>query len=315
MKPQREFLAERPLAEHCAELLRQGPGPDELLPLIKRMGERYARRLSGALAPLLGGEAPMVSCTTPRETTLDSLHQSIASLAANSLMAVGDAKTPMLVSIEAEPMLRIVDRAFGGKGEAPAPLPKSFPMAAELMLSRMETMLADNLSAAVTATAGGARGGQTPELSAIRRDGNLAMLAPFAESTPLAMWTMEVDDGGVLPWLITFAMPFASLARLFGYSDAGVVTMAQSAPRAPADPSSAPFGDVPVSVSAILVDMRISFPTIATLAPGVVLPVAVARQVPLRVGDSTIAYGTVGTMDDRVAVQINQAFADNRSAQ
>jgi|GEM_PF-348835 len=315
MKPQREFLAERPLAEHCAELLRQGPGPDELLPLIKRMGERFARRLSGALAPLLGGEAPMVSCTTPRETTLESLHQSIASLAANSLIAVGDAKTPMLVSIEAEPMLRIVDRAFGGKGEAPAPLPKSFPMAAELMLTRMETMLADNLSAAVTATAGGARGGQTPELAAIRRDGNLAMLAPFAEATPLAMWTMEVDDGGVLPWLITFAMPFASLARLFGYSDAGVVTMAQSAPRAPADPSSAPFGDVPVSVSAILVDMRISFPTIATLAPGVVLPVAVARQVPLRVGDSTIAYGTVGTMDDRVAVQINQAFADNRSAQ
>jgi flagellar motor switch protein FliM len=57
MKPQREFIAERPLAEHCPELLKRGPAPEDLLQLLERMGQRFARRLSGAFAPLMGGEA------------------------------------------------------------------------------------------------------------------------------------------------------------------------------------------------------------------------------------------------------------------
>jgi flagellar motor switch protein FliM len=39
-----------------------------------------------------------------------------------------------------------------------------------------------------------------------------------------------------------------------------------------------------------------------------VLPVSVARAVPLRVGETTIAHGSVGAVDERVAVQITQAF-------
>jgi len=314
MIPQRQFIAERPLAAHCPELLKQGPGPAELLPLLKRMGDRFARRLSGALAPMLGGEAPLVSCTDPRETTLDSLHYSVAQLAGNSLFAIDSPANPMLISIEAEPVLRIVDRAFGGKGEAPAPMPKTFPMAAEMMMTRIEVMLADHLSAAITATAGGARGGQTPSITPLRRDGSLTMLAPFPDSLPLAQFIMEVDDGGVLPWQMIFAMPFATLARLFGY-DEGAATDPHAAHRHPTDPTAAPFADLPLALSALVVDMRVPFSTIAHLAPGMVLPVSVARHVPLRVDDQIIAHGTVGTMDDRVAIQIHSAFSDQRTPQ
>lgn len=309
MKPQREFIAERPLAEHCPELLKRGPAPEDLLRLLERMGQRFARRLSGALAPLMGGEAPLVSCTSARETRLPSLTQSVAALAANSLLAVGAAKTPMLVSIEAEPVLRIVDRAFGGRGEAPAPMPRQFPPAAELMIGRLETLLGDHLVAAVASTSGVAPDAQLPEISSLRRDGSLAALSPFDDNLPLAMLNLEVDDGGVLPWLMSLAMPFATLARLFGHAEKGAKR--QAAGRN--DPMQAPFAEVPVTVSAVLVDMPVSFPTIATLAPGVILPVSVSRHVPLRVGDRTIARGTVGTMDDRVAVQIAKAFTDERN--
>ena len=47
---------------------------------------------------------------------------------------------------------------------------------------------------------------------------------------------------------------------------------------------------------------------IAALQPGQILPVAVARSIPLKGGGKTIAHGTIGAMDDRVAVQITQAF-------
>lgn len=54
--------------------------------------------------------------------------------------------------------------------------------------------------------------------------------------------------------------------------------------------------------------MRIPFSSLSTLKPGQLLPVAVARSVPLTIGDKVVAHGTVGEMDDRVAVQITHAF-------
>ncbi len=223
MKPERAFTPERMLAAHCPELLARGPAPDELLGLLGRMGDRLARRLAGALAPLLGGEAPRVDCAPPREGDYTHLRSSIAPLAANCLFGAstvgGTGAAPLLVSIEAEPVLRIVDHAFGGKGEAPCPLPSSFSMAADLMIGRIEGLLATHLTAAIAATSGAAPGALPVTLTPLRRDGSLAMLAPFAERAPLSILTLEVEDGSVLPWLVTIAMPMGTLAALFGYPD------------------------------------------------------------------------------------------------
>jgi flagellar motor switch protein FliM len=306
MKPERTFVAERPLAQHAPELLRQGPGAAELLPLLARLGDRLARRMAAALAPLLGGEAPLVTCNAPREGNLSTLHGAIATLAANSLLGVNDT-APLFVSIEAEPVLRIVDRAFGGKGEAPAPLPERFPMAAELMVGRMEALIADHLGAALAVTAGRALGASIPAITPQRRDSNLAMLAPFPEGQPLALMSMDVNDGSPHPWQITLAMPIGTLARLFGYAE-GAETLSTSLNRAIASPGDAPFDALPLQVSAIIVDMRVPFSAVANLAPGDVIPVSIARSVPLRVGEATFAHGTIGAVDERVAVQISRAF-------
>ena len=313
MKPERAFIAERQLAAHCPELMRRGPAPAELLPLLGRMGERLARRLAGALAPLLGGEAPRVDCGTPREGDYTQLRSSIAPLAANCLFGAnsggGDNQSPLLVSIEAEPVLRIVDHAFGGKGEAPCPLPTSFSMAADLMIGRIEGLLSTHFTAAIAATAGAAPGAQPPALAPLRRDGSLSQLAPFADRTPLAMLTLEVEDGGVLPWLITIAMPMGTLAALFGYPDPTPASAgAARNPHRTASATEAPFADIPLPLRAVIVDMSISFAAVAALEPGQILPVTIARRVPLRVGEHTIAHGTPGAMDEHIAIQITQAL-------
>jgi flagellar motor switch protein FliM len=320
MKPERAFKAERALAAHCPELLRKGPSPDELLPLLGRMGERLARRLAGALAPLLGGEAPGVSCSSPREGDLAMLRSGVATLAANSLFGVGPGAAPLLVSIEAEPVLRIVDTAFGGKGEAPCPLPTAFPMAAELMIGRIEGLLASHISAAVAAITatittspatfpGRALAAEPPAIAPLRRDGSLALLSPFAEHTPLAILTLEVEDGSVLPWLVTLAMPLGTLARLFGYPDTGPTHASTgAAPRRAGSPTTGACAGIPLSLRAVVVDMPISFATLATLEPGQILPVSVARRVPLRIGEHTIAHGTPGALDEHIAIQITDAF-------
>ncbi len=310
MKSDFAFVAERALAVHCPELLRQGPGAAELLPLLTRMGERLARRMAGALAPLLGGEAPLVSCLAVSEIDRQQLQQSIAKLAANSLFVVGQSKLPLLVSIGADPVMRIVDHAFGGKGEAPASMPDAFPMAAELMIGRLETLIGPHLAAAVAVTDGGAKGAVLPTITPLRRDGSLAQLAPFPDAERLAMLQLEVNDGAGKPWTITVAMPMATLARLFGYSDssAGGDADAPAPRRRNASAIEAPFGEVPLSVSAIIVDMVLPFSAIAALAPGQVLPVNVARSVPLHVGDHCFANGAIGAIDERIAIKITRAF-------
>ena len=54
--------------------------------------------------------------------------------------------------------------------------------------------------------------------------------------------------------------------------------------------------------------MAIPLTALSRLTPGQVLPVTIARSVPLRIGSATIAHGTIGALDERVAVQITQAF-------
>jgi flagellar motor switch protein FliM len=55
-----------------------------------------------------------------------------------------------------------------------------------------------------------------------------------------------------------------------------------------------------------LVDVALPLSAISRLEIGQVLAVPVARMVPLRVAGRTVAHGSIGAVDDRVAVQITQ---------
>lgn len=298
MKPERIFIAERPLARHCPELLRPAPAPSDLLPTLAQLGERLARCLAAGLARLSGGEAPAVRSHMPRECSMAELAGEIAPLAANSLLAPEGRAAPFLASLEAAAVLRMVDRAFGGKGDVPSPLPDAFSLSAELLMTRLEAIVATAAGEALGAQAGGA-------IRALRRDGSLAQLAPFPDNAALVALTLEVHETPApASWRLTLAFPAESLNELFGTDQ----TIAASRPRAEASATQEPFGDMPLTVNAVLVDMRIGFSQLSSLRPGDILPVAVARSIPLKIADKVIAHGAIGEVDDRVAVQITQAF-------
>lgn len=295
MRPERALVAERALARHCPELLRAGPGPDELMARLARGGERLARALTTALAPLLG-EPPVVRCDPPRETEAEAFALAVGALAANSLLA-GPASAHLCLSVEAEAVLRLVDRAFGGRGEAPDPLPEAFPLSAELMIARIEGLciaaLAQALDLAPTA------------FSPLARAGALGELEAFPAGARLAVLSLEVTEAGGTSWTVQVALPTAALPALLGEVAQAPAPATRSLSRHPAE---APFGDLPLTLSAVLVDTRLSMAALSNLRPGDILPVAVARSVPLRIDGQTIAQGQVGALDDRVALQLTQVF-------
>jgi flagellar motor switch protein FliM len=76
-----------------------------------------------------------------------------------------------------------------------------------------------------------------------------------------------------------------------------------------------PFADITLTLEAVLSEMRVPLSSIAALAPGQTLPIPVARAVPLRVGGTIVARGTVGELDDRVALQITNATPSRKDIQ
>lgn len=295
MKPQSAFTAERAAAQHCPELLRRGPEPADLLPQLARLGERLAKALPMELAALCGGEVPSVTALAPRDTSESELAEQIGPLAANALLSTGVPGVTLLASIEGKAMLRLVDRAFGGTGEPPTRLPDAFPLSAELMIQRIETLVARCLAAALGHA-------QETELSVLRRDSRFAELAPFPAGIRLVALPIEVMEGMRAPWTLTLALPLAMLPKLLGQRDGGAVAR----PPRPADPAREPFSELPLPLSARLVDMAVSLHAVSALEVGAVLPVAVARAVPLRIGERIVAHGSIGAQDDRVALKLTQ---------
>lgn len=293
MNTQHSFVAERAAAQHCAELLRTGPSPAELLPALHRAGERVARLLAPAFADLLGGDDPKVTVAAPEQLNEADLDLEVGPLAANSVIASHAAGLTLLASIDGQAMLRLVDRAFGGLGETAGPLPDCFPLSAEMMIQRLDEMLVACLSAGLA----------LPDLVSLRRESKLAQLQPFAKGTRLAAMRLEITEGRRAPWQVLLALPLEQLTQLPGGGNGG--SKAQRSP-ATADPLDPPFADMPLPLTARLVDMRVPLSALAALAPGLVLPVAVARAVPLAIGETVIARGTVGSNDDRVAVKLTQ---------
>jgi len=301
MKFERDFVAERPVARHCAALLRPGPGQTELVNALARTGERLARELVAALAPLLGGDEPQVDCSRPERSSYSDYatmqvmgHRNLGTY---TLYGAGPDNARLLGMVAGETVLQLVDRAFGGSGAAMADLPRELPLSAELMVQRLEGMIAARLAAALGAD-------DAEAIRPLRREGNIDHLQPFANDEEITALVLTVREADRKPWSIELAFPFDTLAGFYANGDRPPAAHDHG----PADPMAAPFADVPLAVSAVLVDVRLPLAAISALEVGQVLPVPVARAVPLRAAGQTIGHGTVGAVDDRLAVQLAQVF-------
>jgi flagellar motor switch protein FliM len=303
MKHDFDIQAERALARHSPALVRPGPAEADVMAALAQASARLARSLRGALARLCGGDPLDVEIARPREVAFADFASE--GLCAYSTYSATSAPERLLTAIDAEAVLRLVDRAFGGPGDAPRPMPRELPMSADLMLARIEAILAARLGEALGGTSG-----VRPVIHPLRRDTDLAQLQPFARATRLVVLDIAISEGTRAPWPIRLALPQAALPALTGMAAQPVVR----APAPPADPASEPFAAVPLRVTALLVDTRLPLHVVSRLEPGQILNLPIARAVPLIAGQQAMGqtighpfgHGTIGAIDDRVAIQITQ---------
>ena len=251
MKPQREFTAERAAAQHCAELLRSTPKADPLI-AFARFGERLAEVLPSALAPWHGAIPPVVACGSARESDGAELGAAIGSLASNCLLGCAAQDHPLVLSIAAPAVFSLIDRAFGGRGAVPDPLPGAFPGSGDVLIQRIELLIAERIGVALEQT-----------VRPLQRDASFVRLAPFAPACRVVTLDIAISgDRALENWSFTLAAQLDAISHLCG--DGGHAAKPPRAPTA-ADPAAEPFGAVPLRLCAVLVEAQVPVSALAEI--------------------------------------------------
>ncbi|KRA82845.1 flagellar motor switch protein FliM [Altererythrobacter sp. Root672] len=301
MKPERTLKAAGLAVSHCEALFRQRGEEVDLLPEFGRLGERLARAIAPSLAAFSGGKAPEVRVESAVRMNGGELAGKILPLAANSLLGPEEGSHRLLLSIDGAAILAQLDRTFGGTGEITEALPKVLPLSADLLAQRLEKMVTEALGQLVT---------DLGPLTIAQRDSSYSTISPYRKAEALVVLALEIDDGSSKPWTITVATKEETLPS---------IVAAPSSPkrreRRKAGPLDDPFASVPLSLEAVLAEMRIPLSRLAAFAPGLTIPIPVARAVPLRVGGTIIARGTVGEFEDRAALQLTTTMFTRKDPQ
>ena len=278
-------------ANHCAELRGRCTVPAGLVPLMDQLGERLAPALEQDLARLCGARGQVRSLGVEIMPEAE-LAERIGALAGNAVHLIAGGPHRLLVSVDMLAVLAQLDRTFGGSGDVGDELPSVLPMSADLLSGQLEQQMVDCAQAALPA---GCR------LSLLARDIRYHLLAPFETVPELVVLSLEIVQPGARAWTVRFAVPLAGLPDLL---DRRRSAARNAVARVPANPHDRPFAEVPLALEAMLVEMTIPLSRLSRLEPGAILPVSVSRSVPLRIDDVIIARGTIGELDDRIALQI-----------
>lgn len=295
MKPTSDIVAERPLARHCEALIKPRDAAPDLALTAREFGVAISKRLRDPLASLLGGAQLAIACSEAEICEARIVFSRYKPPAAHFHMSGLPGLNGLFISLSRNDALAMCDRAFGGSG---AILENDngegdLPCSADLILTRLGKLLGNVL---------GDLTGQGDTIAIARRGDNLERLAPFSFQAETLSLSLSITEEGHEGWQINImglASGFAAFLSALdgaGAADDGLV--------AELGPDDEPFCDIALPLRAVLADMRVPVSRLSALAPGDILPLSLRREVPLLAQGTEIARGTIGTMDDRVALKL-----------
>lgn len=299
MRPAHEFAPAQRAALHCEALVaRESEAPDGLA-AYARLGRALAPRFAASLPDIFAETGWEAEVGKPEQVLARDLVSRIDKVAGNFLLPVGDAGGRLFASFRLAPVRTRLEAIFGGDpgGDLPdcsARLPRSLL----LLLGRLERAL----SAAVLACLDEAmdRRDQQAEFAT-----DFARLAVFPGQADAVIMVLRFSSASRHPPIeVQLACRKSTMSRLLAH-----FADVDPAPEPAAGDAMLPaIAQVPLRLSARLAELRLPASRLMALRPGQVLPLAIARSVPLYAGGRRIASGTLGEADDRVALQIDSVF-------
>ncbi len=307
MRITHDFAGARAAAVHCAELTAhssgRGPRPEESAALLVAWRRGLARLLADDLSGLLSGDRLEVRIGEPETLSGAEALKRIGQVAANSLIRVGASGETALLSFDFATAIALTDRSFGGDGRIAGGMPEVLPRSAALLVEETATMIAGAITQAsygdMPPPAGTNAGGEV-----IVRSESAARLKPFALDAEALFFVLEITNRQGCTWRTTLAVAAERMTRLL--PGGGRRNVRQRAARTSASGMAAPFAEVPLPLHVVLAKFDLSLARLQTLGPGDMIPLTMGRQVPLMVGETVLAHGSVGTAEDRMAIRLTR---------
>lgn len=264
---------------------------------IQHLSARLARTMRGVFEPLLRSEVRIWAEPLVVQRFSDYRAERPEGLTAWMPLAMAPGTGKALAVFDGRFVLEMLDMFFGGTGAAPKELPAEFTPAAEAMVGRLATMLAEPLKSAWEPLA---RIVFTPG----HVEANPALLADLDGDDAMVVTRFGIASGDAEPKMIDLVYPVAAL-KPHTLSLNGKVHGKTAAP----DPAwrsgltRAVMG-VKFPVRSVLAEPMISLSTLMELKTGDVIPIAFGADVPVMVGGDRLGAGTVGASNGHAAIRL-----------
>lgn len=299
------FADARAVAQHCAELTWRGPRPEERSEHLTAWCRDLAGELAQELGQLFSAGKLHVTVSAPEMLSGQEVFEQIGPVAVNSLLRCGSSDQTVLLSIDYATAIALTDCSFGGEGNRPDEVPAQLPRSVSMLVEQFAAMTAD-----VIALSRGPSVGTRGDV--LVRSESVTRLKPFSAEVEVALFRLTLAQGASSQWSALLAVASDRLDGLLpGLSPAGSV---RSTSARPSNGNSGPFAAVPLGLEAVLSEFEMSLERLENLAPGDEFPLAVPRELPLRVGEQVLALGALGTLDDHMALRVTRLLHEGKTA-
>lgn len=313
MRMEHDFLAARPAAQHCRELTQRGPRPAERSALLAAWRRDLAKALAEALGLLLAGDRLVVSVPEPETLPGRDALARIGPVAANSLLKVGQSGETALLSFDFATAIALTDRSFGGDGRVQSHVPDQLPRSVALLVDDIAAIIAQCITRASSGDEPPSPGAK-PCGEVIVRSESAARLKPFEPDAPVLLFNLSIANQLGCEWRCLLVLAEERMQRLLPAPDRTPSPGGLHARRRPADPLAPPFAGVPLPLRAVLAEIELPLARLESLAPGDMLPLAISRHAPLMMGETLVAHGSIGTLENRMALRLTR-FPPSASGQ
>lgn len=269
-----------------------------LLNAIEKLGDRLARQLRILLEPLCGSR-PMVTAKPVDRTMFMMWDACVPPFTSLSLYRLHPIKGVVALRMDAPLISCLVDRFYGGRGNAPSTEAREFRPTENRLIDRLSgqimTMLVKSWADVVPM-----------EATLIGRETGVVQAEIAEADADVVVQSFEVNLGERDSWTIEFIYPLDGLSSVEGVN----VPRAVEAPRA-ADPRwqrdlSDCMDNVRLPARTVLARPNLRMTELLALKEGDVINIHIARHLPLLIGDRVFAHGTIGEQDGRAAFMVEK---------
>jgi len=307
MRMAQDFAAARPAAQHCAELLGHASAraarPEERAALVAAWRRDLARLLAEELSALLAGDRLSVAVGAPEPISGAEVLARIGPVAANCLLRCGAGGERVLLSCDLVTAVALTERSFGGAGRPASGAPEALPRSAALLVEEAAAIIAGVLARTSLGDTPPPEAAAAATGAVMVRSESAARLRPFDPHGACFGVSLTITNQEGCTWPLLLACDAAAFARLLP----GSRSLARpAARRRQAAALGEPFASIPLSLSVVLAELDLPLARLEALAPGDCLPLALGRQVPLRLGEMVLGHGEVGTSAERMAINLTR---------